>query len=189
VAAVALGPSTFWARGTVAITELLSVNGGFRTTVGCPRKWFYDFRRNTENFEQYIYTEFPEISRHFYCEVYRNSTKFSRNYVYFCIGNSVHFRIGNSGAYFHRPICMYLMVLPSFPPRVKKNNKKLVDKIILSGKHNPRLLLNVSTVLHHKVLSFTGTFPEKKACADPWTCLACLHYVYTTGPELHLGCS
>jgi hypothetical protein len=130
--------------------------------LGCPRKRFYDFRRNTENFEQYIYTDFREISRHFYCEVYRNSAKFSLSHVHFCIGNSVHFRIGNSVHIFIvQSVCTLWSY--SFPPRVKKTNKKLVDKIIMSVQQKSRLLLNVSTVLHHKVLSFTGTCPDKKS--------------------------
>jgi hypothetical protein len=76
---------------------------------GCPRKWFFDFRRNTEFFEQ---AGIPPSA--FNCEILRNSAKFL--------------------AFSFPEFLIYVMVLYSFPLvlKTKQNYRKLYCLVNIS---------------------------------------------------------
>jgi hypothetical protein len=55
-------------------------------------------------------------------------------------------------AFSHTEFCMYFIVfLPSFRHRVKHNNEKLVEKIVLSGQQKHGLHLDVSSLQRPKL--------------------------------------
>jgi hypothetical protein len=78
--------------------------------------------------------------------------------------------------YFH-----YFMVFPSYPLEVKENNKKLAEKIVLSGQQKPGLILDVSTPLGpelHMDVSIQYSTEYRCLCCT-WTCLHHLNLSYT----------